>query len=468
MSGLERTLGGGAAGAASGIMSPRWRALTVGMLALTAIQAFEQLAVATVMPVVAEALDGRALYAAAFGVAMAAGLVGMVLAGRWSDRAGPAPALWSGIAAFGLGVCGAGLALDMRWLVLARALQGFGTGLVAVALYVVVGRSYPQSAHPRIFAAFAAAWVVPVIVGPALAAGIVLQFGWRWVFLAAAVLALPVALLLRTGLAQLSARDGADPAAAPAPRPRGLLATALATALCAGVLYAAGPLQGADALWALPALIGVCALAPRLLPAGTFSGRPGLPAVIALRGLAAAAFFSGEVLIPLLLVSERGLSPLQAGLVLTAGALGWCAASWVQGRQAADDGGQARARVLRWGMAAIGAGVLAVAAVLLPAVPVAVAGLAWTVVGVGIGSVYPILSVLTLECAPAGGQGAASSALQLSDALFSAVGLAVASALLSALLPAWPRGAYLAAFAAVSALGWAGVRLASRAHPAPR
>ena len=47
----------------------------------------------------------------------------------------------------------------------------------------------------------------------------------------------------------------------------------------------------------------------RLLPAGTLRAERGLPSVIALRGIASAAFFGAEAFIPLLLVTVRGFSP---------------------------------------------------------------------------------------------------------------------------------------------------------------
>ncbi|HSW04795.1 MFS transporter [Aquabacterium sp.] len=455
-----------------GILSPPFQATTVGMLALISILAFEQLAVATVMPVVAAALEGATLYAAAFGVALAAGIVGMVLAGRWSDRAGPGPALWAGIAGFVLGVAAAGAAPSMPTLVIGRALQGFGGGLMAVALYVVVGQHYPPNLHARIFAAFAGAWVVPAIVGPAIAGLITRQFGWRWVFLSAALLALPAALLIWRGLARGLGQDQAvraSPAAGHAasaepPAARAGLGPATLAATSAGLLYAGGEPSATQAALMLVALVGLALSAPRLLPVGTLRARPGLPTVIALRGLAAATFFAAEVFIPLMLTNERGLSPVQAGLVLTVGALGWSAGSWFQGRDTRPRGDAASVRLLRAGLAAITAGTLVVTLVLLPAVPLAVAVLGWALTGVGMGLVYPTLSVLTLRLAPAPEQGAASSALQLADSLFAAVGLALAGALLAALQAGSPRMAYLAGFGVAAALSGVGLALAGRAR----
>ena len=87
----------------------------------------------------------------------------MVLAGQWSDRERAA---------------GAADHRDRRLRRRAAAVRdrrghvavhrsggpcrGCGGGLVIVALYVVVGRAYPERLRPAIMAAFAASWVVPV------------------------------------------------------------------------------------------------------------------------------------------------------------------------------------------------------------------------------------------------------------------------------------------------------------------
>lgn len=432
-----------------GLWSGPLAAPSVGMVVLIAILAFEQLAVATVMPGVAAALDGPALYAAAFGAAVAAAIVGMVAAGRWSDRSGPGAPLAAGLALFVGGLLAAGLAASMPGLVAGRVLQGAGGGMTSVALYVVAGRHYPPALHARLFAAFAAAWVLPAIVGPALAGWVAQQWGWRWVFLAAALGVLPAALLLQRGLAAL-------PASAPkasGETPASLLVAA-AVALGAGLLHGGG--------WVLP-VVGVVLLviaAPRLLPAGSLRARPGLPAVVALRGLLAAAFLASEVVIPLALQRWRGFTPVQAGLVLTVGALGWSFGSWCQSRMAEGT----ELRRLRLGLSLLALGIAAIGAALWPAVPMALSVAGWIVAGSGIGLAFPTLSVLVLRLAAPERQGAAASALQLSDAMVSALVLAGVGALLTA----WPaeaaRGGLVAAFALAALLALAGVWVAGRAR----
>ncbi|KAG1553069.1 hypothetical protein G6F50_013075 [Rhizopus delemar] len=116
------------------ILSARYRATTIGMVALVALHAFEALAVAAAMPTVAEALDGLRLYALAFGGTLATSVIGMTLAGRWADRHGPARPLWYGLACFVLGLLLAGFAMRMGMLVAGRLLQGLGAGAISVSL----------------------------------------------------------------------------------------------------------------------------------------------------------------------------------------------------------------------------------------------------------------------------------------------------------------------------------------------
>lgn len=442
-----------------GLWSPPYRALSIGSLMLIAQMAFEYIAVASAMPTVAAALDGVSLYALAFGAPLAAAVVGTVAAGRWSDRQGPHQPLWSGVLLFVAGLTLAGLAGSMEVLVLGRVLQGFGSGVFSVALYVVVGRAYPSELHPRVFASFAGAWVLPSILGPSVAGALVEWVGWRWVFLLPAVLSVPSALLMLPGLRMVEARPGAA-----GDEGRGRICWAVAAAGGAALLHLAGQWRGAaGALLLAVALAGVLVAAPRLLPAGTLRLARGLPTVVALRGVAAAAFFGAEVFVPLMMTTERGLSPAWAGSALTVGALGWSAGSWFEGRRSVDV--PARARALRRGMLLMVAGIASQALLLAPGVPLAVGVAGWGLAGLGMGRVYPVLSVLTLELSPPQAQGANSSALQLADALASAAVLALGGALLA---PPSQGAAqvgpmtYLACFAAAAAVAVLGAAAAQR------
>ncbi|MGI5273851.1 MFS transporter [Nonomuraea sp. CA-218870] len=426
-------------------------ALTAGLVAMVSLVAFEYVAVAVAMPVVAAELGGRELYGLAFSSALAAGVVGTVLGGRWADLRGPLAPLWTGVAAFIGGLTLAGLAPVMEVLIAGRLIQGFGGALVNVALYVVVARVYPEELHPRVFSLFATAWVVPSMVGPAVVGLITETVGWRWVFLLVPFLTVAAGLVLVRGLAGQPVHGGH------AAQARGLLgkiAWAAVTAVAAVLMQ-----YGSDDRFPLLA-IGLLVLAvalPRLLPAGTLRAVRGLPAVVGLRGLATGAFFAAEVMVPLMLHDERGMSPFTAGIALTGGALTWSFASWLQGREVFGRGTN-----LWLGSAALSAGILAMGAVAIPGVPLALAYPAWIAAGFGMGLIYPTLSVLTLELSAPAEQGENSAALQLGESVFSVTAVAVTAALFTA-----TDSAYWTVFAAALVMAASGLLIVRRAVGAP-
>ena len=70
--------------------------------------------------------------------------------------------------------------------------------------------------------------------------------------------------------------------------------------------------------------------------------------------------------------------------------------------------------------------------VLQPSVPVAVALVAWTVAGLGMGLGYAPLSLMMLRKAPPGGEGRVSASLNLADVLGTAIGIGVGGAAVAA------------------------------------
>jgi MFS family permease len=441
----------------------RYRTVTIGMVALVALSAFEALAVTTAMPLVVDALGGLSLYAMAFAGPMASGLAGMVAGGTWSDRSGPVRPLYVGVGLFVAGLLVAGAATSMPMVVTGRVVQGLGSGMLNVALYVLVARLFPDAVQPRLFAAFAAAWVLPAVVGPAIAGTIAETVGWRWVFLGVPLLAVPAVLLLRPAMRRMPSA-APDVVAAGTERDVAADRARLVRAVGAGVgllvLQVGGQSDGVTA--GVLVLVGVVLLVltvPRLLPAGTLRGARGIPAVIGLRGLIAAAFFGAEVYLPLLLTSERGLSASRAGLVLTVGAITWSAGSWVRGRA---EGRWADRQVLRIGAVGIGIGVALAALAVWPAVPVVVGMLGWGAAGFGMGMSYPTLSLLTLRLSAPAEQGANTSALQMTESLGNALVLAVSGPVFAALVVARPTEAFLACFAVSVTLAATGFLVAGR------
>ena len=125
----------------------------------------------------------------------------------WTDRSGALRPLFASMAMFSLGLVVCGTAPSMEVLVVGRVLQGLGSGAMVVAIYVVVGLIYPAALRTAIFASFAAAWVLPALFGPAVAAFVADAVGWRWVFLGMVALVALAAVLVAPSLRSLPTPD---------------------------------------------------------------------------------------------------------------------------------------------------------------------------------------------------------------------------------------------------------------------
>ncbi|MGI5530354.1 MFS transporter [Streptomyces syringium] len=329
-----------------GLFSRPHRARTTAVAGTFVLVAFAGLALSTAMPVAVQELGGLSLYALAFGGFLAASIVGTVVGGGHADRHGPGPALFAGLLCFAAGTLLAGTAGAMPPFLLGRCVQGLGGGAVTVALYVVVGRAYPAPLRPRMFSLITACWILPSMLGPPVAGAVTERLSWRWVFHAIAVLSVVAMVVLVRPLRKVgppgtkdddatgTTDDDTTGQAGQAGQPRRIPA-AVTVAVGAGLIGYAGSAKG----WqALPlAALGLALLAASvrpLLPPGTLRARRGLPSLVLLRGVAAAAYFTVESFIPLMLVNERDLSPTAAGMSLTGAALSWAGAAWLQGRPA--------------------------------------------------------------------------------------------------------------------------------------
>ncbi len=454
---LDRGVGGKVTTSSpAGVFDRAHRRTTVGLLMLITFIAFEAMAVGTAMPTAVAELDGLAWYGWPFSAFLVASVVGMVIGGDVGDRRGPRVALPWGVGVFAAGLLLAGLAGNMAVFVAGRAVQGLGAGVMIVLLYVIAGQAYEPALRPRLFGAFSTAWVIPALVGPLVAGLLTTHASWRVVFLGLLPLIVVGALMVVSAGRSLTAPE--NPAArAPARRWWAVLA-----GLGIAVLQYAG--QRLDLLAVGLAVAGVVALVAGLrplLPPGTARGVPGLPSVVAARGLLAGAFFGMDALLPLTLTSVHGYSATAAGIPLTAGALGWAAASHVLGRFPDVP----RERLLRAGFVLLGIGLAGSALAAVPELGGWPAYPFWALAGLGMGLGMPSVGVLLLDQSPEHRRGADSAALQIADVTASALCVGLAGVLVAAaatgLLPL--PAAVIASVAVFTLVTLVGVRVSGRA-----
>ncbi len=445
-------------------MSAGYRLLTIALLALVTIIAFEAMAISTAMPAVARDLDAVRSYGLAFSFMLTAELLGIVLAGVWADRSGPLPSLFAGQLLMVAGSAMAGLAPTFTILLAGRLVAGLGAGLIVVALYVVIGRAYPDASRPKVFSWISAAWVLPSLVGPPVAGWLTSTWSWRWVFL---IVLAPIAITFAVVSTQrdrisagaphgsgrtagVTAADGvtaeeaggvrgdnlaaAKDASADRAGHRRLALLGLCVALSAGAMQW-GSAQLADAQ-ALPivltalGLVGIAATAPRLVPAGTLVMSRGLPAVMMTRFLLTASFNGTLTFVPLMLVNERHLSLTTAGVMLSVGALGWSFGSFLQGQHALHG---RRSELVIAGGASLTVGTLLLAAIAQFGWHYSLMGPANVLTGLGMGLAMSSTAVLSLNLSPVRDHGRTSASLQVADVLGSVLGISVAGAVFAAM-----------------------------------
>jgi MFS family permease len=418
--GIETAL----ASAAGGIWAPGRRPLTAGLVLAVTFVAFEALAVATILPTVGRHLGDLRLYGWVFSAFLLASLIGIAAAGTLADRM---PLWWlmlGGLALFAFGLVIGGTAPDMSVLVAGRAAQGLGAGVVPAVAYTTIARCYPEECRPRMFAVMSTAWVVPGLVGPAIAALVAAAVGWRWVFLGLLPLVIVAGTLVVLALRHVPLPAARNTAAVPYLAVLGVVAGAglglAALSSGAPVTVAVGGIAGA-------ALLVVSLrrfISPRYL-----SPRPGLYATVLNRALLTCCFFAGDAYVPYAIVTARHAPTTLAALALTASTLTWTTGSWVQARFIARTGPRL---LVRSGELAVACGLALMCLVLLTQAPPELAIAAWALAGLGIGTAYSPLSVTTLDRAAPGEEGRATSALQLCDVLGQALGTGISGAIVTA------------------------------------
>ena len=408
---------------AGGIWTPGRRSLTIGLVLAVTLVAFEALAIATVLPVVSRQLGDLRLYGWVFSAFLLSSLIGIVVAGTLADRVPIGRVMLTGLALFAVGLVIGGTAPTMAILVAGRAVQGLGAGVVPAVAYVAIARGYPDACRPRMFAVLSTAWVIPGLIGPAVAALVASAVGWRWVFLGLLPLVAVAGLLATLALRSV-------------PRPAAISRPELHYLPVLGVVAGAGVALASLSSGQLPIVVaGVLAGGAllvvslrRLTPPGTLLARRGLPATILSRGLLTCSFFAGDAYVPYAITAVRHAPTELGALALTAATMTWTAGSWVQARWITRVGPR---RLIRLGEGMVFIGLALMSVTLLPSVPVALGIVAWAIGGFGIGQAYSPLSVTTLDRATRGQEGRATSALQLFDVLGQAVGTGVAGAIVA-------------------------------------
>lgn len=110
-------------------------------------------------------------------------LAGLLLVGgSLGDRYGRRRIYILGVALFALASAGCGLAGNIRYLIAARAVQGFGAALLVPGSLAIISNSFREEERGRAIGTWSAFSAITAAIGPVLGGWLIEQFSWRAVF----------------------------------------------------------------------------------------------------------------------------------------------------------------------------------------------------------------------------------------------------------------------------------------------
>lgn len=381
----------------------------------------------TLMPSVVAEIGGLDLFAWVTTVFIVASIIASIFAAVRPFGLGPRQNYLIATGMFALGSLICGLAPSMPVLLLGRALQGFGGGLLAALTFMMVRLVFPQHLWARAFALASAIWGISTLVGPSIG-GIFAELGiWRWAFFILVPFAGLVGLLAVKVVPARSSEAGMSSLPV---RQIGLMVVAVLLLSTAGAVSGDVMLAAGLTVVAILALIALAMIersaTQKLLPTGTFRFGTLLASLFGVMVLLQMAITS-DIFIPLFLQTLHGMGPLAAGYMVALVAVGWSSSSmltagWTEGRaRLVISGGPLLVLVAAVGLA-LSVGHANPSGSLAFIVPIS---LSLLVMGVGIGTAWTQLTPRVMQAAPDGEHDVTSAALSTIQLFASGLGAAL-------------------------------------------
>ncbi|MDF0605842.1 MFS transporter [Neisseriaceae bacterium TC5R-5] len=295
----------------------------IGISLLIMLVALDSTVVGTAMPRIVAELQGYSLYPWIASSYLMTNAVMIPIIGRVGDLYGRKPFVLASIVLFTLASVLCGMAESMLQLILARGLQGVGGGMLTGVAFASVTDLFPDRLQRvRWQAMLSASFGIASAVGPALGGWMTEHFGWRSVFYVNVPVALLAFPIIWRYLPKIVHHDGRDKTI------DWLGAVLLAVAMVTLLLATEEGQSVGLSSWIFIVLLSGAVVAGLLfIRHQSRSQAPVIPMILfassAVRYLSILGVLSGLVMFalvfytPLLLQGSFGLSPNQAGLMLT-------------------------------------------------------------------------------------------------------------------------------------------------------
>lgn len=418
-------------------LSPRDKLLAfVGILTVLFLSSLNMTVVGSAMPRVISDLGGFHLYAWAFTAYSLATTITVPIVGTVSDRYGRRPLILLGIVVFALGSVLLGFVQSMEQLIVLRALQGVGGGMLMAMSFTAIADLFTPIERGRYQGYTGAVWGISSVVGPLVGGFLTDHLGWRSVFFVNVPFAL-LALYFVGRFFRMPAPSG--------PRTQRPF-DALGALLLAGAVVAltlALSWGGGTYAWDSPRILGL--LAATLVLGGGYvwhsrqQAQPILnlrllrdPAIslASLAGfLTSAGMYAAILYLPLYMQGVRGSSASGSGLALTPLMFGLIVTSTLSGQIVSRTG---RYKGLIMGGALVATAALLLSTTLGTTTPLWIAVGLMVLLGLGLGPVNSQLTLAVQNAAPREQLGSATSGNQF----FRQIGGTLAVSLFGALVNA--------------------------------
>jgi EmrB/QacA subfamily drug resistance transporter len=396
-----------------------------GLLLAILLAMLDNLIVSTALPRIVGDLGGVAHLSWVVTAYILASTITTPFYGKLGDMYGRKKFFVASIVIFLAGSALSGLSHSMAELIAFRALQGLGAGGLMVGAMATLGDIVAPRERGRYMGYMMVVMMLATIGGPLLGGFITTSFSWRWIF----YINLPVggaALVYLLATLHVPAKKVSH-------KVDYLGGTLLALAVTALILLATW--GGTQYAWGSPQIVGLAVLtvaaaaafgvtetraAEPMLPLHVFRNR-NFSLAMTLTFLTGLAMFGAMTFLPLFQQTVQGESPTVSGLMLTPMMLGVTVTSMLAGQVTTKTG---RYRIFP----ILGGGIMAVAMFLLTRLDVGTTRLTsavfYVVLGLGMGFLMQMVSLIAQNSVEQRDMGVASSARMFFQQIGGSLGVA--------------------------------------------
>ena len=419
------------------LIKPRSKIIImIGVILAMLLSALDQTIVATAMPNVVRELNGLEHLSWVFTAYMLASTVIIPIYGKLSDMFGRRGLYLLGIFVFLLGSALSGASQSMTQLIIFRAIQGLGGGMMMVNSIAIIGDIFPPAERAKWQGVLGGIFGLAAVAGPFLGGWLTDNWGWRTIF----YINLPLGLLAITILAM------ALPKIIPDIKQRSIDFAGAVTLTLGLVPLLLGLVWGGNQYaWGSGEILGLLAGAVVMLTAFIFIERKAKEPILSLdlfknkaflvsslvTFLTAMGMFGAILYIPLFSQGVIGVSATNSGVVLLPMMVGLVLASIVSGQIISRTGRY------KW-LAIIGMAITTIGMYLFSTMTAGTTNSElirnMAITGVGLGVTMPIFTIVIQSAFDHSRLGEVTAASQLFRSIGGTVGTAVLGSVLNSQL----------------------------------